>query len=163
MEDDLCSDDPWLVLHKIDSPTKMRFIGNRVAQCSFEESDKVAPSLAPYVKREALLIHSFPAVTAATACQWLCQTSARPGGEKDSCNKATLGLQGEGMVGCAHPLMLRCSCVLQTGWNCPDCHGLPAACLLASFALMVSVNAIMQVLNLCEGSQLSLAICQLGS
>ena len=53
MENDLCSDDPWLVLHKIDSPTKMRFIGNSVAQCSFEDSDKVAPSLAPYVKREA--------------------------------------------------------------------------------------------------------------
>ncbi|KAK9868651.1 hypothetical protein WJX84_001984 [Apatococcus fuscideae] len=53
MENDLCSDDPWLVLHKIDSPTKMRFIGNRVAECSFEESDpnKIAPSIAPYIKR----------------------------------------------------------------------------------------------------------------
>ena len=30
MEHDLCSDDPWLVLHKIDSPTKMRYIGSRV-------------------------------------------------------------------------------------------------------------------------------------
>ena len=30
MENDLCSEDPWLVLHKIDSPTKMRYIGNRV-------------------------------------------------------------------------------------------------------------------------------------
>ena len=30
MENDLCGDDPWLVLHKIDSPTKMRYIGNRV-------------------------------------------------------------------------------------------------------------------------------------
>lgn len=31
MENDLCSDDPWLILHKIDSPTKMRYIGKRVA------------------------------------------------------------------------------------------------------------------------------------
>ncbi|KAK9826219.1 hypothetical protein WJX74_000688 [Apatococcus lobatus] len=53
MEQELCSDDPWLVLHKIDSPTKMRFIGNRVAECSFEDSDKVAPSIAPYIKRPA--------------------------------------------------------------------------------------------------------------
>jgi len=30
MEHDLCSEDPWLVLHKIDSPTKMRYIGGRV-------------------------------------------------------------------------------------------------------------------------------------
>ena len=30
MENELCSEDPWLVLHKIDSPTKMRYIGNRV-------------------------------------------------------------------------------------------------------------------------------------
>ena len=30
MENDLCSEDPWLVLHKIDSPTKMRYIGNRI-------------------------------------------------------------------------------------------------------------------------------------
>lgn len=30
MEHDLCSEDPWLVLHKIDSPTKMRYIGSRV-------------------------------------------------------------------------------------------------------------------------------------
>lgn len=51
MENELCSDDPWLVLHKIDSPTKMRFIGNRVSECSFEDSDKVAPSIAPYIKR----------------------------------------------------------------------------------------------------------------
>ena len=31
---DLCSADPWLVLHKIDAPTKMRYVGARVANCS---------------------------------------------------------------------------------------------------------------------------------
>lgn len=36
-EDDLCSTDPWLVLHKIDSPTKMRFVGQRVANCTAPE------------------------------------------------------------------------------------------------------------------------------
>ena len=60
MDENMCGVDPWLVLHKIDSPTKMRFIGNRVATCSFEESDKVAPSLAPYVKRELLISNSPP-------------------------------------------------------------------------------------------------------
>ncbi|KAL6785480.1 hypothetical protein ACKKBF_B00425 [Auxenochlorella protothecoides x Auxenochlorella symbiontica] len=30
----LCSDDPWLILHKIDSPTKMRHVGARVANCT---------------------------------------------------------------------------------------------------------------------------------
>ncbi len=29
----ICSDDPWLVLHKLDSPTKMRYIGARFAEC----------------------------------------------------------------------------------------------------------------------------------
>lgn len=54
IEDDLCSDDPWLVLHKIDSPTKMRFVGNKVAQCdpSTLNSSKLAPSIARYVGAE---------------------------------------------------------------------------------------------------------------
>ncbi|DBA84062.1 hypothetical protein WJX77_012346 [Trebouxia sp. C0004] len=54
IEDDLCSDDPWLVLHKIDSPTKMRFVGNKVAQCdpSTLNSSKLAPSIAHYVGAE---------------------------------------------------------------------------------------------------------------
>ncbi len=54
IEDDLCSDDPWLVLHKIDSPTKMRFVGNKVAQCdpSTLNSTTVAPSIARYVGAE---------------------------------------------------------------------------------------------------------------
>lgn len=60
MENELCSDDPWLVLHKIDSPTKMRFIGNRVSECSFEDSDKVAPSIAPYIKRESQSTNFLP-------------------------------------------------------------------------------------------------------
>ena len=62
MEQELCSDDPWLVLHKIDSPTKMRFIGNRVSECSFEDSSKVAPSIAPFLKRE------FPSCGNAMVC-----------------------------------------------------------------------------------------------
>jgi len=31
--DDLCTDDPWLVLHKIDSPTKMRALGLEARRC----------------------------------------------------------------------------------------------------------------------------------
>ena len=31
--DDLCTDDPWLVLHKIDSPTKMRALGLEARNC----------------------------------------------------------------------------------------------------------------------------------
>lgn len=38
-EEDLCSDDPWLILHKIDSPTKMRYVGARVANCSSSGGD----------------------------------------------------------------------------------------------------------------------------
>lgn len=30
-EEHLCGVDPWLILHKVDSPTKMRYIGARVA------------------------------------------------------------------------------------------------------------------------------------
>lgn len=54
IEGDLCSEDPWLVLHKIDSPTKMRFVGNRVAQCDPANftTTKVAASLAHYIGPE---------------------------------------------------------------------------------------------------------------
>lgn len=53
---DLCSLDPWLVLHKIDSPTKMRFIGQKLAECnaSYLENDFVAPSIAPYTSYQLL-------------------------------------------------------------------------------------------------------------
>lgn len=57
IEDSLCSEDPWLVLHKIDSPTKMRFVGNKVAQCdpaNFTTS-KIAASLAHYIGPEGPL------------------------------------------------------------------------------------------------------------
>ena len=59
-EDDLCSADPWLVLHKIDSPTKMRYVGSRVANCSAQavpEAWALAPSIESHVpaeKREGL-------------------------------------------------------------------------------------------------------------
>ncbi|KAK9815952.1 hypothetical protein WJX72_012497 [[Myrmecia] bisecta] len=52
MESDLCSNDPWLVLHKIDSPTKMRYIGQRVMECEPQEPGHIAPSIAAYVRRE---------------------------------------------------------------------------------------------------------------
>lgn len=59
-ENDLCSADPWLVLHKIDSPTKMRYVGARVANCSAQgvpEAWALAPSIESHVpveKRQAL-------------------------------------------------------------------------------------------------------------
>ena len=34
-EKHICSDDPWLVLHKIDSPTKLRHIGQVFARCPY--------------------------------------------------------------------------------------------------------------------------------
>jgi hypothetical protein len=55
MQADLCSDDPWLVLHKIDSPTKMRYVGSRVTECYSNKTiapDHIAPSLAPYILRD---------------------------------------------------------------------------------------------------------------
>ena len=57
IEDELCSNDPWLVLHKIDSPTKMRFMGNRVAQCNASDLDPtvVAPSIARFVGGKGML------------------------------------------------------------------------------------------------------------
>lgn len=60
IEDSLCSEDPWLVLHKIDSPTKMRFVGNKVAQCdpaNFTTS-KIAASLAHYIGPEGPTLSS---------------------------------------------------------------------------------------------------------
>jgi len=35
---DLCSADPWLILHKIDSPTKMRMLGDEARRCGTPES-----------------------------------------------------------------------------------------------------------------------------
>ena len=29
----ICGDDPWLVLHKVDSPVKMRQLGQHFASC----------------------------------------------------------------------------------------------------------------------------------
>lgn len=57
IENELCSNDPWLVLHKIDSPTKMRFMGNRVAQCNASDLDPtvVAPSIARFVGGKGVL------------------------------------------------------------------------------------------------------------
>lgn len=46
----LCSDDPWLVLHKIDSPTKMRYVGQRVANCTARPDPWLLPdSILEYV------------------------------------------------------------------------------------------------------------------
>ena len=51
MDTNLCSEDPWLVLHKVDSPTKMRYIGTRLAECNESTYDptRVAPSIQPFV------------------------------------------------------------------------------------------------------------------
>ena len=43
--------DPWLVMHKIDSPTKMRYVGNRVAACNASDPNAVPKSIAEFVKR----------------------------------------------------------------------------------------------------------------
>ena len=65
IEDELCSNDPWLVLHKIDSPTKMRFMGNRVAQCNASDLDPtvVAPSIARFVGGKGMLLTHLMLVT----------------------------------------------------------------------------------------------------
>jgi hypothetical protein len=51
LQEEICSPDPWIILHKIDSPTKMRYIGSKVASCNASaDSYGVAPSIAPWVK-----------------------------------------------------------------------------------------------------------------
>lgn len=52
---DLCSSDPWIIMHKIDSPTKMRYVGGRVANCSAPARPwELAPSIRPYITPEQL-------------------------------------------------------------------------------------------------------------
>lgn len=52
-ENDICSEDPWLVMHKIDSPTKMRYVGSKVANCSYAQfQDTIAASILPYTPAE---------------------------------------------------------------------------------------------------------------
>lgn len=52
IEEAMCTNDPWLILHKIESPTKMRFVGNKANSCPDElfSSDASVPSLAPYMQ-----------------------------------------------------------------------------------------------------------------
>ena len=38
-------------MHKIDSPTKMRYVGNRVAACNASDPSAVPKSIAEFVKR----------------------------------------------------------------------------------------------------------------
>jgi len=53
IEQQICSKDPWIILHKIDSPTKMRYIGSKVNSCNkTEDSMSIAPSIAAWVKRK---------------------------------------------------------------------------------------------------------------
>ena len=48
----LCTDDPWLILHKLDSPTKMRYVGQRFAGCARPPHAEVVPaSIAEWVAR----------------------------------------------------------------------------------------------------------------
>lgn len=60
-EADLCSADPWIVLHKLDSPSKMRYVGARVEGCKANASAAVhvvPPSIAPWVARIGALLGS---------------------------------------------------------------------------------------------------------
>ena len=43
--------DPWIIMHKIDSPTKMRYVGNRVAACNASDPTAIPKSIAEFVKR----------------------------------------------------------------------------------------------------------------
>lgn len=53
IEQEICSNDPWIILHKIDSPTKMRYIGSKVNSCNKTlDSSAVAPSIAAWVKEK---------------------------------------------------------------------------------------------------------------
>ena len=57
IEQQICSNDPWIILHKIDSPTKMRYIGSKVNSCNkTTDSMSVAPSIAHWVKRKGSLL-----------------------------------------------------------------------------------------------------------
>lgn len=63
IEQQICSNDPWIILHKIDSPTKMRYIGSKVNSCNkTADSMSVAPSIAAWVKKKGLLL-SFALLT----------------------------------------------------------------------------------------------------
>lgn len=55
-ENDICGSDPWLILHKIDSPTKMRWVGKRVANCTNEPSG-YAESIKEYYPKEVIEDH----------------------------------------------------------------------------------------------------------
>ena len=69
MDTNLCSDDPWLVLHKVDSPTKMRYIGTRISECNDTAWDatRIAPSIQPYVLPQGALRAAALATAAAAA------------------------------------------------------------------------------------------------
>lgn len=58
IEEAMCTNDPWLILHKIESPTKMRFVGNKANSCPDElfSSDASVPSLAPYMQHPGGLV-----------------------------------------------------------------------------------------------------------
>ena len=46
------ADDPWLILHKLDSPSKMRYIGSRFGACRNATSATVIPgSIAEWVSQ----------------------------------------------------------------------------------------------------------------
>jgi hypothetical protein len=47
-----CAEDPWLILHKLDSPSKMRYIGARFAGCKNATDPNVVPaSIAEWVSK----------------------------------------------------------------------------------------------------------------
>ena len=46
------AEDPWLILHKLDSPSKMRYIGARFAGCKNAADPTVVPaSIAEWVSK----------------------------------------------------------------------------------------------------------------
>jgi hypothetical protein len=65
IEEEICSNDPWIILHKIDSPTKMRYIGSKVASCNQTlDSTAVAPSIAAWVKQKGAPKSALPLLLA---------------------------------------------------------------------------------------------------
>ena len=64
------ADDPWLILHKLDSPTKMRYIGARFAACKNLTSPTVVPgSIREWVAQTGMQHHLALAIPHLLAAQ----------------------------------------------------------------------------------------------
>lgn len=94
IEEAMCTNDPWLILHKIESPTKMRFVGNKANSCPDElfSSDASVPSLAPYMQHPGGLV-----VACNGASPWhLCELPGCPFPSLAPYMKHPVGLLGGG-------------------------------------------------------------------